>query len=292
MKKDRLDGFGAISLLGITLLLAVNQVIVVEVNKGLQPVFFAGLRSILAVFFILAWLRWSQKPLMLRRKDILPGLVAGTLFAAEFMCLFLALEKTSLGRTSVIFYSMPVWLAVLAHFFLPGDRLTATRVLGLAIAFAGTAFAILSRHSETSGSLTGDLLALGASIGWAATAFAARKTSLREVGPEAQLFWMALVSGPILLACSGLFGPLVRDLTAYHILGLFFQSTVVMAGGFIFWLWLLSVYPTATVASFSFLTPVFAILFGVLLYGEAVTVTLAVSLLLVAVGIALINRRS
>ena len=58
MKKDRLDGFGAISLLGITLLLAVNQVIVVEVNKGLQPVFFAGLRSILAVFFILAWLRW------------------------------------------------------------------------------------------------------------------------------------------------------------------------------------------------------------------------------------------
>jgi drug/metabolite transporter (DMT)-like permease len=46
------------------------------------------------------------------------------------------------------------------------------------------------------------------------------------------------------------------------------------------------------VASFSFLTPLFAILLGYILYGEPLTLALAVAFLLVASGIILINRRS
>jgi hypothetical protein len=53
-RKDRLDAFGGSVLLGLTLLLAFNQVIVKLVNAGLQPVFFAGLRSALAIVFVWA----------------------------------------------------------------------------------------------------------------------------------------------------------------------------------------------------------------------------------------------
>lgn len=291
MRKDRLDGVGTAALLGVTLLLAINQVVIIEVNEGLQPVFFAGLRSVLAVGFVTAWL-WSQgRPPVLERKHILPGLLIGALFSAEFLCLFLALDLTALGRASVLFYSMPLWLAVLAHFGLPGERLTKTKSAGLFLAFVGTAIAILSRQPGEGGSLLGDMLAIGAAIGWASTAFMARKSALNAAGPEMQLFWMVLVSGPILLIVSPLFGPLVRDLTAYHILGLLFQSSIVVAGGFIAWLWLLSVYPAATVASFSFLTPIFAIILGVLIYGEQVTLPLGLAALFVAAGIVLINHR-
>lgn len=292
MTKDRLDGSGAASLIGVTLLLAVNQVIIIEVNRGFQPVFFAGLRSALAVLFVGAWM-WSQgRPPVLRRAHLLPGILAGSLFAAEFLCLFLALDLTALGRASVIFYSMPIWLALMAHFGLPGERITRGKALGLGLAFAGTAMAILSRQPGTGGSLAGDLLALGAAFGWAGTAFVARRSALRTAGAEVQLFWMVLVSAPILLMAAPAFGPLLRDWTAYHILGLAVQSSLVVAGGFIFWLWLLSVYPTAVVASFSFLTPVFAILLGVVIYGEQVTLSLIASAGLVAAGIILINRRS
>jgi drug/metabolite transporter (DMT)-like permease len=45
------------------------------------------------------------------------------------------------------------------------------------------------------------------------------------------------------------------------------------------------------VASFSFLTPLFAILMGHILYGEPLTLALGVAFLLVAGGIVLINRR-
>lgn len=292
MRKDRLDGVGFGALVAVALLLAVNQIIVKEVNHGLQPVFFAGLRSAIAVGFVWAWLRLRGLTGRVRRQDLLPGLAIGAVFAAEFLCLFIALDLTLVSRASVIFYSMPVWMGLLGHFFLPGERLSPVRAVGLLLAFLGTAWAIAARPAgDGAGSLLGDLLALGGALGWAGTAFLARKTRLREAGPEAQLFWMVLVSAPILLLVSPAFGPLLREVELSHWLWLIFQSTVVVAGGFIAWLWLLSVYPTATVASFSFLTPLFAILMGHILYGEPLTLALGVAFLLVAGGIVLINRR-
>lgn len=292
-RKDRLDTAGAAALLGVTLLLAFNQITIKWVNEGLQPVFFAGLRSALAVVFVGAWL-WHRGLLgRVRRADLGPGLLIGTLFAAEFLCLFMALDLSDVGRSAVIFYSMPVWMAVLAHFGLPGERLTPLRILGLGLAFAGTAWAILSGAPAATGrhSLAGDAFALMAAMGWALTAFTARASRLRAAGPEAQLFWMVLVSAPILLLAAPAFGPLLREVQPLHWLGLVFQSSVVVAGGFIAWLWLLSVYPTSTVASFSFLTPVFSIALGAMILGEDVTPSLVVSAGLVGLGIVLINRR-
>ena len=290
-RKDRLDAFGGSVLLGVTLLLAFNQIIVKLVNQGLQPVFFAGLRSALAVLFVWAWLVYKRRPPRLKRTVLGPGLLMGGVFAAEFLCLFMALDLTTVGRTSVIFYSMPVWFSIMAHFGL-GERLTPTRIAGLGLAFAGAAWAILSGASSGEGSLAGDLFALGGALGWAGTAFIARRPVMRAEGPEMQLFWMVLVSGPLLLLAAPLFGPLIRDLHPQHIAWLIFQSSVVVAGGFITWLWLLSVYPTPTVASFSFLTPILAIGLGAVIFGETVTWAILGAAVLVAAGIVLINRPS
>ena len=293
MRKDSLDGFGAMVLLGITLLLAANQIIVKEVNSGLQPVFFAGLRSVLATGFVTLWLIYKGRAPNPARQDVGPGLLVGTVFAVEFLALFMALDLTTVGRASVIFYSMPVWFALMAHFGLPGQRITRLKAAGLALSFAGTALAILSGATAGGqGSLAGDLFALVAALGWAGTAYLARATSLAKAGPEMQLWWMVLVSGPLLLLVAPAFGPLIREVEPIHWAGLIFQASVVVAGGFIGWLWLLSVYPVATVASFSFLTPVFAIGLGHFIFGEPVSVSLLGSVALVAVGIVLINRRA
>ncbi len=291
MRKDRLDVFGGSVLLGVTLLLAFNQIVVKFVNEGLQPVFFAGLRSMLAVVFVWAWLHYKGRPPRLNRAALGPGLLMGVVFAAEFLCLFMALDLTTVGRTSVIFYSMPVWFAILAHFGL-GERITPTRAAGLMLAFIGAAWAILTGSQSGEGSLAGDLFALGGALGWAGTAFIARRPTMRAEGPEMQLFWMVLVSGPILLLAAPFFGPLIRDLQPVHIGLLVFQSSVVVAGGFIAWLWLMSVYPASTVASFSFLTPILALTLGALIFGETVTWPVLGAAALVAAGIVLINRTS
>jgi drug/metabolite transporter (DMT)-like permease len=288
-RKDRLDAFGGSVLLGVTLLLAVNQITVKLGSEGLQPVFYAGMRSVLAVFFVWAWLAFRGRPPRLRRETLGHGLLIGTLFAAEFLFLFLAIDLTTVGRASLIMYSMPVWFAILAHFGL-GERISPVKAAGLFLAFAGCGWALMSRPTTGEASLAGDLCALGAAWGWALTAFVARRPVMRAEGPELQLFWMVLVSGPLLVLASPFFGPLIRDLQPVHVFWLFFQASVVVAGGFIAWLWLMSVYPSSTVASFSFLTPVLALTLGALVFGESLTWSILGAAAFVAAGIVLINR--
>lgn len=292
-KKDRLDAIGAVGLTAIAALLSFNQIVIVWVNEGLQPVFFAGLRSCLAVVFVGAWL-WSQgRPPRYTPGTGWAGLAMGLVFSAEFLCLFMALDLTAVSRAVVIFYSMPVWLALMSHFGLPGERLTGVRTLGLLLAFGGTTVAILDRTGAGGqpASMMGDLLALGAAFGWAGTAYLAKGTSMKAVGAEMQLFWMVAVSGPVLLLAAPFFGDLFRELRPSHIGWLIFQSSVVVAGGFIGWLYLLSVYPASSVGSFAFLTPVISLCLGWLFLGEQIGPGLLVAASLVAVGLVLINRR-
>lgn len=288
-KKSQIDLFGAVALTGFALLLAFNQVVIKVTNGGLQPVFFAGVRSAGAVLCIWFWLRWRGIPLRFEPGTRVAGFLIGGVFAFEFLCLFIALDLTAVSRASVIFYSMPVWLALMAHFIMPDDKITPLKAMGLGLALAGVALAILTRD-DRAGSLWGDIAALGAAIGWAAAAMLAKASPLARVRPEIQLFWQVSVSAPILLIVAVFFGPFIRDLEPIHIAGLLFQIVVVVSAGFIFWLWLLSIYPASGVASFSFLSPVLSVGLGWLLLDEEVGPSLFGALILVAAGIVLINR--
>lgn len=64
-----------------------------------------------------------------------------------------------------------------------------------------------------------------------------------------------------------------------------------VAIAFLFWFWLMSIYPASSVASFSFLSPVFSVLLGWLILGERVGPSIWGALGLVALGLVLINRR-
>lgn len=286
-----MDAAGAIMLIGFSALLGFNQVVIKVVNEGLQPVFFAGLRSVGAAFCLWLWMSFRGRPPVLRGDLVWPGILSGFVFAAEFTLLFVALDLTTVTRTSVIFYSMPVWLAIGGHLLLEGERITRAKAAGLLVAFGGVAWAILDRGAGGgAGSLAGDLCALGAAIGWASIVLVVRGTGLSRLHPEMQMFWQVLVSAPLLLGAAVFFGPLLRDPAPIHFLGLGFQIVVVVAAGFVFWFWLLSIYPAAGVASFSFLSPIFGFAFGWLILGEEIGWGLGGALLLVAAGLVLINR--
>lgn len=290
-RKPRIDAFGALSLTGFALLLAFNQVIIKVVNEGLQPVFFAGLRSLGGALVILAWMKFRGLSISISPGTVPAGLMIGTVFALEFICLFWALDLTSVTRTSVIFYTMPMWLALAAHFLIPGERLTPMKCAGLALAFAGVVVALTMRSEGAAEvSLLGDVLALLGAMLWAAIALCARATSLKEVRPEMQLLWQLSVSAPLLLLASLAFGPLLRAPEMIHWLGLGVQIVVIVSAGFLFWLWLLSIYPASSVAAFSFLTPVFGVALGWFVLGEDVGPGILVALVLVCVGLVLINR--
>ncbi len=290
-RRERIDTPGAVALVLFALLLAFNQVVIKVVNEGLQPAFFAGVRSVAAAVIVWGWIRLNGRRLEFERATVGAGLLVGVIFAAEFLGLFVALDLTTVTRTSVIFYSMPVWLAVIAHFILPGERIHPRKAAGLALAFAGVVWAFADRGAGAGGqaSLWGDLAALVGALGWAGIALMARVSALSRMRPEVQQFWQLAVSGPILLAVAPLFGPFIRELAPIHLWGLAFQIVVIVSAGFLFWLWLLKIYPASDVAAFSFLSPIFGIALGWLVLGEEVGPSLLGAGALVAGGLALIN---
>ena len=289
-EKRAIDGFGAVALVGFATLLAFNQVVIKFTAEGIAPAWQAALRSCGATLVVLAWMRARGISLLPERAAIPFGVLCGLTFAFEFLCLFIALDLTTVSRASVIFYTMPVWLALAAHLLLPGERLTRLRTLGLALAVAGVMLALTDR-SNGAASLAGDLLALTASVGWAGIALLVRATPLSRAEPAQQLLFQTAVSAPVLLIAAPLFEPMLRAPEPLHWAGLAFQAICVVSLGFLAWFWLLTVYRAASVASFSFLSPVLAVLFGWALLGEHVGWQVLVALVLVAAGITLINRR-
>jgi drug/metabolite transporter (DMT)-like permease len=289
-KKTQMDAFGAAALIAFALHLAFNQVVIKVTNGGFEPIFAAGLRSAGAVLVLAIWMRARGIAFRVPRAAVLPGVIAGALFALEFMCLFSALDFTTVSRASVIFYSMPVWLAVASHFLIPGDRLTGLRSLGFVMAMAGVALALLDR-SDTTASLRGDVLALTSAFCWMGIALCVKITPLSNVPAAQQLMFQVLVSAPIMLVIAALTGEFIRDLQVLHIAGMLFQIIGVASFGFLIWFWLLTIYPASSVASFSFLSPVFAVVLGWLLLDEDVGLRVWLALGLVAAGIYVINRR-
>ncbi|MGR3710981.1 MAG: DMT family transporter [Alterinioella nitratireducens] len=289
-RKDSMDAFGAASLIGIAVILAVNQVVIKLGNLGVGPVFMAGLRSLLALIVLLVWMRIRGIRFAIVARSVPAGLLLGALFTVEFIFLFLALDLTTVARTSILFYSMPVWLTLAAHFLLPGERMGRLKLIGLALAFAGVVLALLDRDGGGQASLLGDLLGLGAALAWGAIALAARTLPIQHEAPEMQLFWQLSVSAVLLTLLAPLFGPLLREPTLIHLGLLLYQSVFVASFGFLFWFHLLMTYPASSVASFSFLTPILGVLLGWGLLGEDVGWEILAAMVLVAVGITLINR--
>ncbi|MFZ7089659.1 DMT family transporter [Primorskyibacter sp. 2E233] len=282
---------GAAGMVAFAAMLALNQVVIKVSNGGFGPVFGAGVRSVLALAVLGLWVAVMKRPLGGLRQTIVPGMMLGLLFSVEFLFLFSALDFTTVSRSAILFYSMPVWLALIAHFTLPGETLSARRALGLAMAMAGVVWALLDPDSLRAGSLWGDLLALLGALCWAGIALTVRLTKVSELPPESQLFWQLAVSAVVLVVVAPLFGPLMREPTWVHWAGMGYQAVLVASLGFLFWLRLMSIYPASDIAAFSFLSPVLTVGFGWALLDEPVGPGFLGALGLVAVGIVLINIR-
>lgn len=288
--KTPMDAAGALALIFFATLFAFNQVVVKVTNDGFGPVFQAGLRSAGAIPVILLWMWFRGIRISTPRAAIFGGILSGLLFAVEFMLLFSALDLTTVSRASVIFYSMPVWLTIAAHFLLPGETFTRKRGIGLMLAMGGVVLALADRGGGAA-SLTGDLLALGGAMCWAGIALTVRMTPLGKVKPEVQLLWQITVSAPILLLLAVYAGDMLRGPEVMHWAGLAFQIVFIATLGFLLWFVLLARYPASSVASFSFLSPVLAVLLGWGLLDEPIRPAIWVALGLVAVGLVLINRK-
>lgn len=294
-RKSEIDAAGAVLLILFAALMGANQVVVKLTNTGFHPVFAAALRSAGAAVLLLIFMVWRGQGVLVARRAVWAALLIGAVFAGEFSALFLALDYTTVPRASILMYAMPVWLALAAHVLVPGERLTRAKMVGLVLAGSGVATVLFSRGTVTQvagpEALWGDLLGLVAGLFWAGIALILRITPMQDEPPVRQLLYQLVVSAPLLMGLALWFGePLLRDVTPLNLAGLGFQISLIAFAGFLLWMWLMARYPASGVASFSFLSPVFAVGFGWLVLGEPVGTPILIGLALVIAGLFFINR--
>ena len=296
-RKNHLDSTAISILLACCLFWGFQQVLVKATIADVPPVLQAFLRFAGATVILWLWCRSRGIALFERDGTLVAGLIAGSLFAAEFAALFVGLNYTSASRLTVFVYTSPLWVATLLPLFVKSERLRPLQWLGVACAFVAVVFAL--REGFIGGSATdesllwlGDGLALLAGMLWGLTTVVIRSTSLATVSAEKLLFYQVAVSAVTLPFLSLALGePWTFQYGAFAWGSLAVQTVVGAFASYLAWMWLLGRYPATRVSVFVFLTPMFALLFGAWWLKESVTASLVIALAFVALGIVLVNRR-
>ncbi len=291
--KDELDLRAIGILLILTFLWGLNYTAVKYSNQGVSPVFASTLRS--AIASLCGGLYCIGKKERLFHTDIrlFHGWVIGLLFGLEFACLYFGMLYTDAARSVIFVYLSPFVVAVGAHFFLKGDRLNLTKGIGLLLAFGGILIVFGGRPGSAKETMVfGDLLEIAAAFLWGATTLYIKKFMAEKVHPIHTFLYQLFFSIPILLLASLVLEP--KWITRFDVLiagSLIYQSVIVAFASYFLWFKLIHEYSVSRLSAFTFFTPIFGVLFGVLFMNEELTLSLAIGLPMVCVGIFFVNWR-
>ena len=259
----------------------------------ISPVMQSGLRSILATVLLVSWARFRNIPLFGRDGTLKAGLVAGALFAGEFLFIYAGLSHTGASRMVVFVYTAPCLTALGLHWFVPGERLHAAQWFGIFLAFGGIIAAFGDGFASSPASLFGDAFGVIGGILWAATTVWIRATGLTRISPAKVLFYQLAISSLTMPVASWLMGePGVIAFTPIAVASLVYQGAIVAFATYLTWFWLLSRYLGGRLAVFGFLTPLFGVTMGALVLSEPLRPAFLGARGMVGAGIWLVNARS
>jgi len=293
-RKAHLDTFAITLLVACCAFWGFQQILIKFASREIPPLWQASIRMWGATALLWLWCQYRGVSLFKRDGTLWGGLLVGLLFAGEFCFIYLGLTHTSASRLTVFLYTSPFWVAVLLPRFVKSEQLRRVQWIGLCLAFAAVAVAFSEAflHGSAPGQWIGDTMGLAAGMLWGLTTLAIRTTKIATAAAEKSLFYQLGVTAavtPLLSLALGESWGFGYSAMAWG--SVFLQTAVGAFASYLTWMWMLRHYPATQMSTFTFLTPVFALVFGVVLLGEPLTLQLVLALLGVAAGIVLVSRK-
>jgi len=290
-----LDGFVVATMIVLCALWGAQQVAIKLAAHDVVPIMQVGMRSGLsaALVLLLMWARGEEQSF--RDGTLRPGLLAGALFAAEFLFVAEGLRRTSASHMAVLVYTSPIFTAIGLHWTIRAERLRRHQWLGILLAFAGIAVAFAGGWLHGGVSLRmlgGDLMGVLAGAAWGATTVVVRGSALSDAAPSKTLLYQLAVGSVLLVGAAAVSGQVTQvSFTRVAWASLLFQGVIISFASYLAWFWLLRRYVASEVSVFSFLTPLFGVTFGVLVLHERVDVAFGIGAALVLAGITVVSAR-
>lgn len=267
----------------------------VAIKIGLldAPPFRLGwMRFVLGGLSIAAWAGWTGALAKFRidRHEWRPLLWLGLLFTLQIGSLNLGTQLTTASHSAVLLHAYAVHTVVLAHFQVPGDRLTLRKLGGVLIAYAGIVILFARQSGGGEATLHGDLIvSVSALLLGERTIYLAR--AVQRIDPTKLLLAQAVICTAGLAGLSfWLEGRTPYRWTTSLGVSLLYQGVVVAGFNFTANLWLLRHYRPSALAGFFLASPIFGVLLAALFTGDPLTGALLLASLLVAIGIGLTTR--
>ena len=251
--------------------------------RDFAPATLVDLRLALAATVLIAFVasrgRMRGLPLALR-----PGAVVGTVgMALPFVLISWGETHIDSGIAGVANASVPIFVALLALRFAPSERAHGVRLAGLAVGLSGVAVVSGVHPGGGTWAVVGTLAVVLASLCYAVSALYVQ----RRLG----------VGGPELAATSTLCGAVVmlpfalaqipahvgwKPLASVAVLGVVATGIATLLANR-----LIGAYGPARAMLVNYLLPAFALLYGVWILGEPLTVAAVVGLVLILGGVTL-----
>ena len=293
-ERKALDQTASSLMIVLCMVWGLQQVILKMAASDISPLMQIALRSGLAALLLLPLVLLDQKSQLMNLKNLKAGTLVAVLFSLEFFLLAQALQLTSASHAVVLLYTAPIFVALGLHWKLPSERLTILQWTGIGIAFIGIVVTFIRPqqigvNTFQQQMLWGDLYALAAAIAWAATTVTVRLSSLAQAAVTQTLFYQLAGGFILLLGLAFFLGQAVVQWTPLVIGSLAFHTLIVSFASFLAWFWLLRNYLASRLGVFSFLTPLFGIIFGVWLLDENIEANFIFGTALVLLGILVVS---
>jgi len=247
---------------------------------------FARAVAVAAVLTIIAIV--LRQPFPRGRRTIVIAIIVGLInIGWSWAIIFWSEQFVPSGLVSVFGAAAPVWTAVLAHFMVKGDRLSALKILGLVLGLGGTVILIGAPETGegTAGLVATILLAL-MPITWAIAAILQSRflTSVAPIPTVALGTWAsALLLAPLALVQL----PEGQHWTVASALAFAYLVLFGTSFGMVVSLWLYRKLRPTTITLIQVVVPAEAILIGTLWLGEPVTWRMLGGAALVVAAVAL-----
>jgi drug/metabolite transporter (DMT)-like permease len=259
-----------------------------------QPVSLAFLRYLIASVCLLPVLYqvWLAR---MPRRDVIGICMLGALFFGIFPWSFSAsLTYLPSARVAVLIATTPLLTLIVSR--IKGyEQLTAPKILGQVLAFAGLWIALHRSHDATatsSDTWRGIFLALLTAV--CGSIFNVFSRPYLRAYPPLRVSALAMAAGAVFLAPIAASQGLFTSTPAFTVGGWMavgFLGVFGGAFGFALWIWALQRSTPSSVAVFIGLNPVTATLLGALLLDEPITLLFVIGMACVLAGIILANWR-
>ena len=269
-----------------------GNVIAIKIGlRGIPPLAAAGIRFGIALPLIAIWARMRRISLRPRGGEMIPLLLIGLIFTVQIAILNWGTRLTLAGRATVILHTYPVFVAFLAHFLVPGDRLSWYRLIGVICAFAGIVVVFWEKLAiGTGGGITGDLLCLGSGLLLGLLTVLVKRY-VQTIEAPRLLVWQMIVGVPLFFALHALFeGGSAFQFAPAVVAAVLYQGVVVGVFCFLTWFSILKRHSASRLTVLFFTAPLWGLLASYLLLGEGISIGLAMGAGMVALGIFLVNR--